>query len=262
MEYMENLIVVNFNDLLSAREGLKKLNELDQLGDITIYNYALISKTDNKKYDLISHEGPDTSGLPVAGVIGGSLIGIVGGPIGVAIGMLTGAMVGSVDEENWAKYSHEVLDGVKDKLKIGSSAIIVDAEEDVDYFIDSYMKSLQGTVVRTKIADQYDQFNQEQWNELNDEIDAAEKELGKAVDKNKATIKAKIEKLKREREDKIQKIKIRTAKRKRHIEEKVKAIDDKLKKQEKNTQDKLKAHRHKLLDKIKKIDSKMSEILL
>src|SRR5277367_6118885 len=113
---MENLIIISFPDAKNATGGLSKLQDLDLLGDITIYNYALIRKTCDNQFDLIQHEGADTDALPAIGVIGGSMIGLIGGPIGVAIGMLTGALVGSADEEDYADFSDEVLDKAKDKL--------------------------------------------------------------------------------------------------------------------------------------------------
>jgi hypothetical protein len=46
-------------------------------------------------------------------------------------------------------------------------------------------------IVRTDIAEKYDQYDDEQWDELNKEIDDEEKALKNALDKDKASIKTK-----------------------------------------------------------------------
>src|ERR1700760_1999100 len=97
---MEKLIVITFRDVKNATGGLNRLLDLDQLGDITIYNYAKIQKTGNKQFDLQEHKGPDVSDLPLAGAIGGSMIGLLAGPVGMVLGGLTGTMVGGVDAED------------------------------------------------------------------------------------------------------------------------------------------------------------------
>jgi uncharacterized membrane protein len=254
---MENLVIITFPDAKNATGGLNKLQELDLLGDITLYNYALIRKTGGNQFDLIQHEGADTDGLPAIGAIGGSMIGIIGGPIGMAIGMLTGALVGSADEEDNLDFSDEVLDKVKDSLLVGEFAIILDVEEDDDFFINSYIDPFRGVLVRTDIASQFDEYDNEQWDELNKEIDDDEKSLKTAVDKDKASIKAKIDKLKKERDERFQKMKSRSAKRKEVLEDKIKAFDEKIKTAGENAKDKLKAIRKKLAEKLAAANAKL-----
>jgi len=41
---MENLLIITFPDAENALEGLNRLKDLDQLGDINIYNMAMIRK--------------------------------------------------------------------------------------------------------------------------------------------------------------------------------------------------------------------------
>jgi uncharacterized membrane protein len=254
---MENLVVISFPDAKTATGGLSKLQDLDQLGDIIIYNYALIRKTGVNQFDLIQHEGADTDALPAIGVIGGSMIGLIGGPIGVAMGMLTGALIGTADQEDNLDFSDEVLNKAKDKLLVGEFAIILDVEEENDFFINSYMDSFQGVVARTDIASQFEEYDNEQWDALNKEIDDEEKSMKKTVDKDKASLKAKIDKLKKEREERFQKLKSRSAKRKKILEDKMKAFDEKLKAAGENTKDKLKTGRNKLAEKLAAANAKL-----
>jgi uncharacterized membrane protein len=254
---MEKLIIITFRDEKNATGGLNRLLDLDQLGDITIYNYAKIRKTGNNKFDLQEHKGPDVSDLTSAGAIGGSLIGLIGGPVGMVLGMLTGIMAGGVDAADTMDFDDEVLNRVKDKLGIGDFAIVLDMEEDNDILVNSYIEPLQGAIVRTDIAAQYDQYDEEQWDELNKEIDDEEKALKKAVDKDKASIKAKIGKLKKERDEKFDKMKTRSAKRKKILEDRINAFDEKIKAANANAKNRLKAHQKKLKENLEKINARL-----
>ena len=86
---MENLLIITFGNKSKATEGLNRLKDLDQLGDITIYNRALIQKTGINQYEILEHEGPDTESLPATGALGGAVIGALGGPLGMSMGLGT-----------------------------------------------------------------------------------------------------------------------------------------------------------------------------
>ena len=135
----------------------------------------------------------------------------------MAMGMLTGATIGLADEANRLDFSSDVLDQVTRNLGIGKFAIVLDVEEDTESIVDSYMKSSEGYVLRTDIADEYDHYDQAQEDEFNKELDAEEVSLKAAVEADKANIKLRIEKLKLEHDLKVVKLKVRTAVRKKQI---------------------------------------------
>jgi hypothetical protein len=55
---MENLVVASFIDPRDANGGLNKLKELDELGDIVIYNMVLIRKTAENHFEFLYNEAP------------------------------------------------------------------------------------------------------------------------------------------------------------------------------------------------------------
>ena len=254
---MEKIIIITFRDAKDATGGLNRLLDLDQLGDITIYNYAKIHKTGNNQFDLQEHKGPDVSDLPFAGALGGSVIGSMGGPVGMVLGMLTGVMVGGADAADTMDFDDEVLDRVKDKLSVGDFAIVLDMEEDDVVLVNSYIEPIQGVIVRTDIAEQYNRYDDEQWDELNKEIDDEEKSLKNAIDKDKASIKAKIERLKKEWDERIAKMKVRSDKRKKLLEYRIRVFDEKIKAANANAKDRLKKHQKKLKENLGKINAKL-----
>jgi uncharacterized membrane protein len=256
---MENLLIITFGDKSKATEGLNRLTDLDQLGDITIYNRALIQKSGINQYEIIEHEGPDTEALPATGALGGAVIGALGGPLGMAMGMLTGATLGLAGEANRLDFSSDILDRVTKNLGIGRFAIVLDVEEDTETIVDSYMKSSDGYVLRTDIADQYDQYNEAQDDEFNKELDAEEKSLKAALEADKATIKLRIEKLKLEHDLKVVKLKVRTAVRKKQLENRIKTFDDKIKTATADAKNKLTSHRKKLAERLANFEKKMDK---
>jgi hypothetical protein len=259
---MENLLIITFGDKPKATEGFNRLTDLDQLGDITIYNRALIQKTGINQYEIVEHEGPDTEVLPATGLMGGAVIGAIGGPIGMAMGMLTGATLGMADEADRLDFSTDVLDKVTKNLGIGRFAIVLDAEEDTESIVDSYMKSSDGYVLRTDIADRYEEYNQAQDDEFNKELDAEEKSLKAAMEADKANIKLRIEKLKLEHDLKVVKLKVRTAERKKQIEDRIKTFDNKIKTAAAEAKSKLTTHRKKLAEKLANFEKKVDKALV
>jgi uncharacterized membrane protein len=259
---MENLLIITFGNKTKATEGLKRLRDLDQLGDITIYNQVLIQKTGINQFEIIEHEGPDTDALPATGALGGAVIGALAGPLGMAMGMLTGATLGLADEVNRLDFSVDVLKQITTNLGIGRFAIVLDVEEDTESFVDSYMKSSEGYVLRTDIADQYDQFDEAREDEFNKELDAEEKSLKAAVDADKANIKLRIEKLKLEHDLKVVKLKLRAALRKKQLEDRIKKFDDRIKASASDSKNKLMAHRKKMAEKLANFEKKVDKALV
>jgi uncharacterized membrane protein len=256
---MENLLVISFSSRAKATEGLGRLKDLDQLGDIIIYNQALIQKTGINQFEIIEHEGPDTEALPTTGALGGAVIGALAGPLGMALGILTGGTLGLAAEAKRVDFSSDVLEKVAQNMAIGMFAIILHVEEDTESFVDSYMKSAEGYVLRTDIADQYDRYDQALDDEFNRELDAEEKELKASLEADKANIKLKIEKLKLEHDLKVVKFKLRTALRKKQLENRIKTFDDKIKSAAADAKNKLTSHRKKLAEKLANFEKKVDK---
>jgi uncharacterized membrane protein len=259
LKKMENLLIITFGDKSKATEGLNRLTDLDQLGDIIIYNSAIVHKTGNNQFEIIAHEGPDTAALPATGALGGAVIGALGGPLGMAMGMLTGATLGLAGESNRLDFSSDVLDRITKNLGIGRFAIVLDVEEDTESIVDSYMKSSDGIVLRTDVADQYDQYNQDQDDEFNKELDAEEESLEADAEADKADIKLRIENLKREHDLKVVNLKVRAAVRKKQLEDRIQTFDDKIKAAGADTKNKLMDHRKKLGEKLTNLEKKANK---
>lgn len=249
---MENLVVATFQNSKDANSGLNKLRELDQIDDITLYNMVMIQRKDGNKYELIQHDGPDTRDLPATGALAGTLIGAIAGPIGLGLGLMTGAMLGSMDEDDQEEFNRDFLDKVNRQLLPGTIAIVMDVEEDQDVMINSYLEPFHGQIVRTRIVDQYDRYNQQQWKEFDKEIDDEEKELKKAREEDKAAIKAKIKELKAKRDEKKKQFKAKMDDSKKHMQAKIKELEQKAATAQGKMKDKIKARKQMLKQRLDK----------
>ena len=225
---MENLVFTTFADTKNATDGLEKLKELDQLGDIVIYNLALIKKNADGTYTLLHHEGPDAADQPAQGALVGSLVGLLAGPVGMAVGMLTGVMAGAVGEDETEDVTRQFLDKANVQLSPGSLAIVMDVEEDTTFMIDSYMSPYQGVTMHSPIEDEYDENDQAQWDELDAEIAQEEKVLNSALEKDKAQAKASLEALKEKKARLMEQMKEKASKREKHWHDKIKELNKKV----------------------------------
>jgi uncharacterized membrane protein len=258
---MENLIVATFQIKDDASQAVNQLKELNELEDIIIYNIVMIQKKE-KQIEVLYHEGPDTLDLPAESAFVGSLIGAIGGPVGMAIGMLTGVMVGSVNEDDTEAFIDKLMKKVNERLQPGSYAIVMDIEEYDELFVDSYLESHHATVVRTPIADQYDNFNREQVAEFNKQMNAEEERLKTATDRDKMAIKVKIKELKARRDEASKKFKARRADLKKIIQDRIASLDQKIATANGQRKERLRAHKEKLDAKIKQWNDKVASVLL
>ena len=236
---MENLVFTTFRDEKNAADGLKKLKELDQIGDIVIYNLALIEKNHDGTYTLLHHEGPEAADQPAQGALIGSLIGLLAGPVGMAVGMLTGGLAGAATGSEAEDVTQQFLDKANEQLSPGGLAIVLDVEEDTTFMIDTYMGLYQGITIHSPIDDEYEANDQAEWAELNTEIDEAEKELNSALDKDKAEVKVKLEALKAKKATVMEQMKEKAAKREKHWRDKLKELDKRISQASSETRQKL-----------------------
>jgi uncharacterized membrane protein len=258
---MENVVLITFQNLQNTHDGLKKLRDLDELGDIIVYDMVTIHKQDDNRFEIINHEGPETEDLPAQEAIIGSVVGMIAGPIGMAIGMMSGVMTGALDEDDTEDFHDEILKNANNLLRPGDYAIILDVEESGSVIVDSYLNKF-GTVIRTNLINEYDKHNQQQWNELEEEIDREEQEFEKATQEDKAAIKEKLDQLKAKRVEKRENLKTRRDKSKERIKEKMDSINTKINTANGQRKERLRAFNKRLRQKFDKWDQEASEVFL
>jgi uncharacterized membrane protein len=203
---MTNLIIATFKEEAEALEASQKLNELESIGDITIYERVIIKKNANGETVVLQTD--TTEGLTtVSGMAVGALIGALAGPVGLVAGMFTGTMVGAVvDADNYG-FGEDFVTGAGDHLQPGMTAVIAEVEESDEIFINSSLTPLGATLTRSDVDYEYTKHSDEEIDEMDDEIAAARAKLKTAAENDKAKFQKKIEKLKEERKERIEEFK-------------------------------------------------------
>src|SRR5258708_40213698 len=108
---MANLIIASFNQEAEAIEASHKLNELESIGDITIYEMVIIKK--NADGEGVVLQADTTDGLrTLSGMAIGTLIGSLAGPVGILVGMFTGSLTGMALEEDHYGFSEDLISKV------------------------------------------------------------------------------------------------------------------------------------------------------
>ena len=204
---MTNLIIASFNEEAEAIEASHKLNELETIGDITIYGMALVKKP--AQGDAVVLQADDsTEGLrTLSGAAIGALIGTLAGPVGALIGMLTGTLAGEVSEDDHYGFTEEFMAKATSQLQPGSTAVIAEIDEDNDIFVDSSLTPLGATLVRTDVDYEYDEQSDEEMEEFEEDIADERAKIKSANAAEKSKIQKKIAKLKEKRKDRIAELK-------------------------------------------------------
>jgi len=145
---MDKIIVVVFDDETKAFEGSQILREMDNEGEISVYEAQVVAKEPGGRVRFVHNA--HVSGFPMfAGCTTvGALIGLLGGPPGVVVGATTGALVGSIGEVEETGMPDEFVTDVATLLTPGKAAVVADIAEDYPAALDTRMQQIGGVVFR------------------------------------------------------------------------------------------------------------------
>jgi uncharacterized membrane protein len=203
---MTHLITASFDQEEKAVEAFTKLQELEKIGDITIYEMAVVTKNaagEASIVEALTAEGTQT--LPAMAV--GTIIGALAGPVGMVTGMLVGALTGEVAELDDYGFEDDFFSKVTDVLKPGTSVVVMEVEEDDPVFIDSTLTMLGTEPQRTDVNYEYTKYSDEELEEFEEDILAVRDKVKTAADEEKDKFRNKIAKLKGKRKERIEELK-------------------------------------------------------
>ena len=244
-------MIVSFQEETKAKEALNKLNELESLGDISIYEKIMIRKKTNGENEILKEDSSE-GWRTLAGMGVGSLLGLLGGPIGFVFGLYTGTAVGAMAEVSHLDFAEDFVAKVENKMQAGTTSIIAEVDEDSEVFIDSYLKPLGAVITRSDVDFEFDQYENEQIDEIDEEIANERAALKKATKEDKIKIQKKIAELKEKRKAKIAGF---VAKTKSGIKEFGASVSNKLREErEERIKTRIARHEQKLKDLNKQLD--------
>lgn len=202
---MTNLIVASFNQEAEAVEASHKLNDLESLGDITVYEMVVVKK--NPDGEVVVLQADTSAGLTtLSGTAIGALVGVLAGPVGMLLGMFTGTLAGAALEADDYGFAEDFLTKVTGQLAPGTSAVIAEVEEDDPEFIDSTLSLMGAKLTRTDVDYEADRYADAEMDELDEDIAAARTKLKDAASVEKDKFRQKIARLKEKRKERIAEI--------------------------------------------------------
>jgi len=189
---MTNLIVITFSNESKAIDGSHKLSELESFGDVSIFEKAMVKKDANGNVTVL--ESDTTDGLrTLSGMAIGTMLGALGGPVGLLVGMLGGTMTGALLDSDHFDFSEDFGAKVSSRLQPGTVALIAEISEEGPSIVDTALEPLAATISRSDVDYEYDEYEDDQVEEIDDEISAERAEFKSAVAGDKAKIQKKID---------------------------------------------------------------------
>jgi uncharacterized membrane protein len=246
---MTNLIVITFSNESKAIDGSHKLSELESFGDISIFERVMVKKDANGNVTVL--ETDTTEGLrTVSGMAIGTMLGALGGPVGMLAGMLAGTMTGAVLESDHFDFSEDFGTKISKRLQPGTVALIAEISEEGPSIVDTALEPLATAISRSDVDYEYDEYVDDQIEEIDDDISAERAKIKSAVATDKSKIQKKVDQLKEKRKKRIQELKAKVKsgtenRRTARMENKKTRIEDRI-------------HRHQ--ERISELEAKLKEI--
>ena len=262
---MANIIVVPFKDEEKAIKALHKIKELDAYGDITLYEHMMIRKKENNKYDVLNDQTDGEGWRTFTGLALGGLIGAFAGPLGLIIGLYTGTVAGAIWDVSRYDFEEDFIKKVSNKMHVGTIAIIAEIAEDSSVFVDDALKGLSSEIIRSEAGLEFDDYVDDQIEDLEEDIEDEREKLKKATAEEKAKIKAKIASLKAKRKAKIAELEAKRKSVLKEIKNETKARINKLETRLEGYKDAIsesysKARKNRLKKRIKREEEKLYQL--
>jgi hypothetical protein len=137
----------------------------------------------------------------------GTLVGALAGPVGLIVGMMTGTLAGAALESDYFDFSEDFKSKVMSRVQPGTVSIIEEIYEDNPAFIDNAVAPFGPTVFRSDVDYVYDEYVDDQIEEINEEIAAERTKLKAAAASEKSKILKRIDQLKERRQQRITELK-------------------------------------------------------
>lgn len=152
---MNSLLIATFGDESSARNAMKKLDNLALNGEIDLYERTLIRKTPDGRSELFRESG-SAGWQTITGAFAGSLVGLPGGPVAFVIGLLSGAVVGSIiSDREQHDFGVGILRTVQNKIPPGSIAIVAHVGERGPELVDAVLKRFDSLPFRMAVQNSH-----------------------------------------------------------------------------------------------------------
>src|SRR5437868_13527997 len=148
----DRLIVAKFdtqNAAYDAARAIKGLKEAE-MTDFELKAGVMVTKDSLGNVSLVKDQSRPPIGAAI-GTAGGALIGLIGGAPGAAIGAALGATTGLTGDAIVASLDTDFVESVTTGMRPGTTALIVEADEESTRAVDDIVALGGGTVYRQEL---------------------------------------------------------------------------------------------------------------
>lgn len=197
---MEKMIQALFANETDAFQGLKAIQDLAAVQDISLGEYYVLSKDELGNTSIRTAKDETEGYNAIGGGIIGGLIGLLAGPLGFLVGIGAGMVAGAAGDTVRAEGISDYLDKVSENIPAGGAVVVAHVWEDWETPVDTALSPYSAEIFRMQIdADTFVPAHTD-LEELNEEIRAAETGYLGAEEEEKAAWNEKVLLLKIKRE--------------------------------------------------------------
>ena len=139
---MENIVIATFNNSDAALQGLKKLEQLDDAGKLSVRTADVVERRPDGTWKVLKKIQNPAIGAANSGGLTGALISGMAGPLGMLLGSDAGSMAGAVNDGIDYHGRELVHEAIIRYVPPGKTALIGDVEEPVTEPLDAAMENL------------------------------------------------------------------------------------------------------------------------
>ncbi len=150
---MDSVIAVRFQDDSKAYDGLTKLKELDDQGQVDLAEAAVVVRHEDGHLETKDVVGEDSMVGAASGGIVGLIIGILGGPFGVLLGGAMGILIGSLFDADDDDETDSVLADLGRSMRENRPTLLAQVGEQSPEVVDAAMAELGGMLLRRDLYD-------------------------------------------------------------------------------------------------------------
>ncbi|MGW8250450.1 MAG: DUF1269 domain-containing protein [Anaerolineales bacterium] len=145
-----------YDSTAGAGEAYKQWKELwDKQSTRFIYSAAVLIHDEKGEISISETLDVDKRHGRLFGAVAGGLVGLVGGPVGLVVGLLAGAGIGGVTADKLDRgISNHFLKAFTERLKPGTSALIVLIDSEGVPAVEDSLGQLGGILVQEELTDE------------------------------------------------------------------------------------------------------------
>lgn len=153
MSGIDNVVVVRFDESSKAYQALSAIKGCAAEGRIGLEEAVVVERTPDGRLQMVERTGNDDLAGLAGGSVIGMLVGVLGGPLGVLVGWGAGAVVGGAWDLSRIDASSEGIALLSRAITPGSNAVIASVHEPAVEVLDGEMEKLGGVVTRRPVAE-------------------------------------------------------------------------------------------------------------